>query len=89
MDKQEAGPPPQEAKMGCKTRKYSDGGKVMEREYGGNPTYAKALLGRVGIGDGYGNAKNPPKPANRMNVGNAASTIGSVVAKRKKMLDET
>ncbi len=75
--------------MKCKTRKYADGGKVMEREYGGSPTYAKALLSRVGIGDGYGNSKNPPKPAKRMDVSNATSTLGNVMAKRKKMLDET
>lgn len=73
--------------MGYKTRKYSDGGKVMEREYGGNPTYGKALLARVGIGDGYGNAKPKAKPK-KMDVSNAASTIGTVVANRKKMLDE-
>lgn len=75
--------------MKCKTRKYADGGKVMEREYGGSPTYAKALLSRVGIGDGYGGPKNPPKAAKRMDVSNAASTLGTVVSKRKKMLDET
>ena len=61
---------------------YADGGKV-------EPTFGRALMARVGIGDGYGNAKNPPKPAKRMNVGNATETLGSVVAKRKKMLDET
>lgn len=73
--------------MGCKTRKYSDGGKVMEREYGGNPTYGKALLARVGIGDGYGNAKPKAKPK-RMNVSNASETLDTVVSKRKKMLDD-
>lgn len=70
--------------MGCKTRKYSDGGKVLEREYGaGQPTYLKSVMAKVGIGDGYGKAK--PK---RMNVANATDTLGSVVSKRKKMLDD-
>lgn len=73
--------------MGCKTRKYSDGGKVLEREYGaGKPTYLKALAARVGIGDGFGKAKAKPK---RMDVSNAASALPSVMASRKKMLDET
>jgi hypothetical protein len=70
--------------MGCKTRKYSDGGKVLEREYGaGQPTYLKSVMAKVGIGDGYGKAK--PK---RMNVGNATETIRTVASNRKKMLDD-
>ena len=60
---------------------YADGGKV-------EPTFGRALMARVGIGDGYGNAKNPPKPK-RMTVSNATETFGSTLAKRKKMLDET
>ena len=68
----------------CGPRKYSDGGKVLEREYGaGKPTFLKAVGARLGMGDGYGKAG--PK---RMNVGNATGTIGSVVSKRKKMLDD-
>lgn len=80
--------------MGCKTRKYSDGGKVMEREYGGNPTFAKAVAANFGIGDGYSyrpkksEAKKAASPR-KMDVSNAASEFGNVVAKRKKMLDET
>ena len=62
---------------------YADGGKV-------EPTFGRALMARVGIGDGYGNAKNAPKPKpKRMDVGNATETFGGVVSKRKKMLDET
>jgi hypothetical protein len=63
---------------------YADGGKI-------EPTYGRALLAKVGIGDGYGNSKNPPKPKKprEMNVGNATSEFGNVMAKRKKMLDET
>lgn len=71
---------------GCGTRKYSDGGKVLAREYGaGKPTYLKALGARVGIGDGFGKAKAAPK---RMDVSNAKETLGTVVSNRKKMLDE-
>lgn len=70
--------------MGCKTRKFSDGGKVLAREYGaGQPTYLKSVMAKVGIGDGYGKAK-----PQRMNVANATDTIGSVVSKRKKLLDD-
>lgn len=72
--------------MGCKTRKFSDGGKVLEREYGaGQPTYLKSVMAKVGIGDGYGKAKPKPK---RMDVGNATETLDDVVSKRKKMLDD-
>lgn len=59
---------------------YADGGKV-------EPTFGRALMARVGIGDGYGNAKAKPKPK-RMDVSNAKDTLGTVVSKRKKMLDE-
>lgn len=72
--------------MGCKTRKFSDGGKVLEREYGaGQPIYLKSVMAKVGIGDGYGKAKPKPK---RMNVSNASETLDTVVSKRKKMLDD-
>jgi hypothetical protein len=66
-----------------KVRKYADGGKA--NEYG-KPTFARAVAARVGVGDGYGN----PKPAapKRMNVANAATTMGDVLAKRKKALNE-
>lgn len=62
---------------------YADGGKI-------EPTFGRALMARVGIGDGYGNAKNAPKPkpAKRMSISNATDTLGSVVSNRKKMLDE-
>lgn len=68
---------------------YADGGKVVKSEYG-EPTYPRAVMARVGVGDGYGNPKSSPKPKEkRMNVGNAAVEFGNVMAKRKKMLDET
>ena len=48
--------------MGCKTRKYSDGGKVLEREYAsGKPTFLKAVASNLGVGDGYGKPKAPKK----------------------------
>jgi hypothetical protein len=63
-------------------------------EYG-KPTYTRAVLARVGIGDGYGNPKKvgtpypPPKPkAERMNIANAPVTLPETIAKRKKMLDD-
>ena len=61
-------------------------------EYG-KPTYARAVLARVGIGDGYGNPKRnavfvPERERERMTVANAPAKMESVVAKRKKMLDE-
>ena len=77
--------------MGCKTRKYSDGGKVMEREYGGKPTYLKSVMAKLGVGDGY--SYSPPKAAKpkdtrrKIDVSNATSEFGNVMANRKKMLD--
>lgn len=60
-------------------------------EYG-KPTYARAVMARLGVGDGWGNPKKaatPYKPPQqRMNVGNATATMPEAVAKRKKMLDE-
>jgi hypothetical protein len=71
--------------MGCKTRKYSDGGKVLAREYmAGEPTYFKALKARVGLGDGYG------KPKKRVfNIENAREGMVDAISKKKKALDET
>lgn len=75
--------------MKCKPRKYADGGKVLKSEYG-EPTYARAVLARVGVGDGYGNPKKAKaKQPERMTVANAAVTLPETIAKRKKMLDET
>lgn len=34
-------------------RVYADGGKIVEREYGGNPTFGKAVAANFGVGDGY------------------------------------
>lgn len=64
-------------------------------EYG-KPTYARAVMARVGIGDGWGNPRKnqtksstPYKPSQqRMNVANATVTMPETLAKRKKMLDE-
>lgn len=62
---------------------YADGGKV-------RPTYARAVMARLGVGDGYGNPKDPPKPKERrMDVSNVTREFRGVVASRKKMLDET
>ena len=81
--------------MKCKTRKYADGGKVMEREYGGKPTFGKAVAANFGVGDGYSYRpkkaapKAKPKEPERANIANAAVTYPEMIAKRKKMLDET
>lgn len=59
-------------------------------EYG-KPTYARAVLARVGIGDGYGNPKRNAlfvPERERMNVANAPEKLEKVVSKRKKMLDD-
>ena len=76
--------------MKCKTRKYADGGKVMEREYG-NPTFGKAVAANLGVGDGYSYRpkKAEKKKPREINVANAPVEFGNVMAKRKKMLDET
>ena len=72
-------------------RVYADGGKVVEREYGGKPTFMKAVAANFGIGDGYSyrpkKAEKKAKPR-EMNVGNAAAEFGNVMAKRKKELDD-
>ena len=74
--------------MGCKTRKYSDGGKIVDREYG-NPTFAKSVAEKVGVGDGY--SYFPTKDRNakqRMSISNVTEKLPDVIAKRKKMLDD-
>lgn len=74
--------------MKCKPRKYANGGQVSEY---GKPTYGRALLARVGIGDGWGNPKKGKAVAKpkRMTVANAAQELPNALAKRRKMLDET
>lgn len=63
-------------------------------EYG-KPTYARAVLARVGVGDGWGNprknvtkASTPIKPPDRMTIANSPATLPETIAKRKKMLDD-
>lgn len=78
--------------MKCKARKYADGGKVVDREYG-TPTFGKAVAANFGVGDGYSyRPKKEPKAAKkeprRINVGNAAAEFGNVIAKRKEQLDQ-
>jgi hypothetical protein len=58
---------------------------MAKSEYG-KPTMARAVMAKVGIGDGYGNPKKA-KQSNRMNVSNATEKLPSVLAKRKKELD--
>lgn len=81
-------------------RVYADGGKIVEREYGGNPTFGKAVAANFGVGDGYSyrpkkaEKKAAPKAAPKekpreINVGNAVAEFGNVVAKHKAALDET
>lgn len=61
---------------------YADGGKV-------EPTYARAVMARLGFGDGYGNSlKKPKQEPKKMDVSNATQTMSNVAAKRKKMLDD-
>ena len=73
--------------MKTKPRKYADGGKVLKSDYG-TPTYPRAVLARVGVGDGYGNPKkqkDPPAPAKKV----ADPSIGaaeSAIRKRHDML---
>lgn len=55
-------------------------------EYG-KPTYARAVLARVGIGDGYGNPrKNPTKVGTPYRLPQTA--VKTAVNSRKKMLDD-
>lgn len=67
-------------------RVYADGGKVMEREYGGKPTYLKSVMAKLGVGDGYSYG---PKKAKRLNIANAKAGMTTAVSNRKKVLDET
>jgi hypothetical protein len=70
--------------MGCKTRKYSDGGKVLEREYGaGQPTFGKAVKAQFGAGDGFGKPKREYRPLTK-----SGKALQTAVSNRKKMLDE-
>ena len=60
-------------------------------EYG-KPTFARAVLANVGVGDGWGNPKKvatPYKPPQeRMTVGNVVPKYKDEMVKRKKMLDD-
>lgn len=66
---------------------YADGGKVMKSEYG-EPTFMKSVAASVGVGDGYSYRPKKDSGPKRMNVANATSELGNVVAKRKKALDD-
>ena len=80
--------------MKCAPKKYANGGPIL-RVFadGGKPTYLKSVAAKVGIGDGYDYApKKAPKPKDtrrKMDVSNATAEFGGVIAKRKKLLDET
>jgi hypothetical protein len=76
--------------MGCKKHKFSDGGKVLKSEYG-EPTFGKSLLAAIGIGDGYGKgtAKKASIKEKRLTIADSASEFPDLLAKRKKMLDDT
>lgn len=55
-------------------------------EYG-KPTYARAVMARVGIGDGWGNPrKNQTKSSTPYQLPQTA--VKTAVNNRKKMLDE-
>lgn len=58
-------------------------------EYG-KPTFGRAVAARVGVGDGYGNAKTAPKakPAERLTLSNASTKLPETLAKRRAALDE-
>ena len=63
----------------------------MPKDPYGKPTYARAVLARVGIGDGYGNPKRNAvfvPERERMTVANAPEKLQTVISKRKKMLDD-
>lgn len=54
-------------------------------EYG-KPTYARAVMAKVGVGDGYGNPKKAePK---RMSVSNAPAALQETLSKRRTALNE-
>jgi len=80
--------------MKCKPKKYANGGPVRVFADGGlagKPTYLKSVAAKVGIGDGYDyfpqKASKPKDTRRKMDVSNAASEFGNVMAKRKKSLD--
>jgi len=55
-------------------------------EYG-KPTYARAVLARVGIGDGWGNPrKNQTKSSTPYTL--PTTPVKTAAEKRKKMLDD-
>lgn len=55
-------------------------------EYG-KATYARAVLARVGVGDGWGNPrKNPTKTSTPYQM--PQTVVKTAVSNRKKMLDE-
>jgi hypothetical protein len=54
-------------------------------EYG-KPTYARAVLARVGIGDGWGNPKKMTKTSTPYTL--PTTPVKQAVTNRKKMLDD-
>jgi hypothetical protein len=71
-------------------KKKADGGK-MGGGYG-KPTFARSVMAKVGVGDGYGNPKNAPKPKDkdadkRMSISNAPTKFSETIAKRKEELN--
>lgn len=76
----------------AKKRKYADGGDVAPlvsvesrkrpSEFG-EPTFMRAVGARLGMGDGYGNPKSPPKGGGLPTIKGAADKI----SERKKQLD--
>ena len=74
-------------------RKCADGGKVKGSEYG-KPTYARSVMAKVGIGDGYGNPKVAvrPKPKDkdadkRLTISSSPTKFSEAIAKRKEELN--
>lgn len=73
-----------------KTRKCADGGTVGGGY--GKPTFARAVMAKVGVGDGYGNPKVAPKPKDkdadkRMSISNAPMKFSETMSKRKEELN--
>jgi len=60
---------------------YADGGKV-------KPTYVRSVMAKLGVGDGYGNPKNP-KDVNRLSISNSPGKFSETMSKRKKALADT
>jgi len=82
--------------MKCKPKKYANGGPVRVFADGGKPTYLKSVAAKIGIGDGYdyfppkaAKATKPKDTRRKIDVSNATSEFGNVMAKHKKALDET